>query len=105
MLWRRKADQKRIARPERTDSAARRDTRLERSASELEALRNTTSGQGKGPADDDDDVDSVDAATRSSPRKQLKKRRGGADAANAQPPGELGKKKFSALRRVFKMDA
>lgn len=78
-LRRRKADQGRIARPERMESAARRDTRLERSAAELEALR----------GDEGDDGESIEVPRR------LEKRAG---------EGLEGKRRFSALRRVFKMD-
>lgn len=85
-LRRKRADPGRISRPERTDSAARRDTKLERSNSELEAIR--TQGE---PGDEDR------GEANGSPGK-LRKRVGG---GKESPPQEK-KKKFSALRRVFK---
>ncbi|KAL2114623.1 hypothetical protein VUR80DRAFT_2603 [Thermomyces stellatus] len=95
-LRRRKHDQGRISRPERMESAARRDTKLERSAAELEALRNATPGRGDGDGDDD----SVDVSLPS-PRRRLEKRRGPPNVGNGSPEG---KKKFAALRRALKMD-
>lgn len=87
VLRRKKADPGRIARPERTESAARRDTKLERSASELEAIRN------QGGAGDEDG-----AETGGSPGKLRKRASGGKES-----PAQEKKKKFSALRRVFKI--
>lgn len=88
-LRRKKTDQGRVSRPERTDSAARRDTKLERSNAELEAIRS----RGGEPGAEDG------AEAGGSPGKLRKRFSGG----GKEGPAQEKKKKFSALRRVFKL--
>ena len=97
-LRRHKGNNGGISRPERMESAARRDTKLERSAAELEALRSPTPGQG---LSGDEDDESVELQTPS-PRRRLEKR-GGSSTGGLTPEGK--KKRFSGLRKVLKMDA
>lgn len=93
-LRRKKAEQGRVSRPERTDSAARRDTKLERSNAELEAIRSRGGGE---PTAEDGAEDG--AVAGGSPGKLRKRFSGG----GKEGPAQEKKKKFSALRRVFKL--